>query len=273
MAPGGNVLLYRDLAMRLGSDQPLYGLQAQGLDGKTDFYTTFEEMATHYVAEMRKLQPEGPYYLAGYCLGGNICVEIARQLEDAGQEVALLAMLESYNMAAVSDLEKYSSPFYRYYHKVQNLKYHFDNMISPRNASKMAFLKQKFAVEKSRAKMSLLSKWSNVAGSFTDISASKLPYIVMDSIHDAALEAYIPRPISARGILFRPEKDFAGFDDPAYGWSDIFPDGLEVEHFPASPRGMLVDPYVKKLARKLRRKIREAAGRVDHEEKESVEVV
>ncbi len=270
---GGNVLLYRDLALHLGSNQPLYGLQAQGLDGKTDFYTRFEDMAAHYVSEMRKLQPEGPYYLAGYCLGGNICVEIARQLESQGQEVALLAMLESYNMASVSDLEKYSTPFYRYYHKMQNIKYHFDNMMSPRNARKLSFLKQKFAVEKSRAKMSLLTKWSNVAGSFTDISSSKLPYIVMDSIHDTALELYVPNPVSARGILFRPEKDFAGFDDPAYGWTHIFPDGLEIEHFPASPRGMLVEPYVKKLARKLRRKIQEAAGREMNEEHEAVEVI
>src|SRR6185437_255162 len=61
----GHVLFYRDLAVRLGSDQPVYAFQPQGLDGTKPPHKRMEEMASHYINEMRALQPEGPYYLAG----------------------------------------------------------------------------------------------------------------------------------------------------------------------------------------------------------------
>src|SRR5581483_10772790 len=73
----GNVLLYRQLGRHLGPDQPVYGLQAQGLDGETDFECRFEDIAAHYVQEIQTVQPEGPYYLGGYCLGGTLALEMA----------------------------------------------------------------------------------------------------------------------------------------------------------------------------------------------------
>ena len=93
---GGTVLRFRDLAEHLGPDQPFYGVQAQGLDGERPFHTRVEEMATFYVKEIRQLQPEGPYYIGGYSLGGLIAFEMARQLLGEGQEVALLALFDAY---------------------------------------------------------------------------------------------------------------------------------------------------------------------------------
>ena len=79
-AAGGNVLTYFDLARHLGPDQPVYGLQARGLDGKQPPHNCLEEMARDYIAEIRQLQPEGPYYLGGTSWGGMIAFEIAQQL-------------------------------------------------------------------------------------------------------------------------------------------------------------------------------------------------
>src|SRR5207249_8294245 len=95
-AAGGNVLEYRDLARLLGPDQPFYGLQAKGLDGKSEPHTTIKEMASHYIREMRELQPEGPYLIGGRSSGGTIAFEMACQLSAAGQEVGLLALLDTY---------------------------------------------------------------------------------------------------------------------------------------------------------------------------------
>ena len=67
---GGNVLIYRDLARYLGSDQPVYGLQSQGLDGEQPFQTRIEDMACHYLKEVKAIQPQGPYLFGGYCMGG-----------------------------------------------------------------------------------------------------------------------------------------------------------------------------------------------------------
>lgn len=67
----GNVLFYRDLSERLGSDIPFYGLQSQGIDGNVPPLESVEEMARKYVQEIRGHQPEGPYQIGGYCLGGT----------------------------------------------------------------------------------------------------------------------------------------------------------------------------------------------------------
>lgn len=93
-AEGGEVLFYRDFARLLGSDQPVYGIQALGLDGSRPPLESIEEMARHYVSEVRAIQPEGPYYLGGHCYGGVIVFEMAQQLTRAGQDVAFLGMLD-----------------------------------------------------------------------------------------------------------------------------------------------------------------------------------
>ena len=92
---GGNLLVYRDLAIALGSDQPVYGLQPRGLDGKYAPFNRIEDMAAHYFAQIRKLQPHGPYFLAGLSSGGATAWEIAQLLQAQGQKVALLALFDS----------------------------------------------------------------------------------------------------------------------------------------------------------------------------------
>jgi thioesterase domain-containing protein/acyl carrier protein len=96
---GGNVLCYRELSNYLGTDQPVYGIQAKGLyddEEKQKLPTIFEEMAAHYINLIRTIQPEGPYYLAGLSAGGAIAFEMAQQLLAQGQKVAMLAMFETY---------------------------------------------------------------------------------------------------------------------------------------------------------------------------------
>jgi amino acid adenylation domain-containing protein len=91
---GGNVLCYAPLSRALGDDFPIYGLQAQGLDGTLAPFTDIGDMATHYLGEMEAVAPEGPYYLGGWSLGGVIAFEMARQLRERGKEVKLLVMID-----------------------------------------------------------------------------------------------------------------------------------------------------------------------------------
>ncbi len=92
---GGGVVGYADLARALGSEQPFYGLQAEGLDGACEPDTTIEAMASRYVEAMRSMQPHGPYYLGGYCFGGIVAYEMARQLEAQDEPVPLLAIISA----------------------------------------------------------------------------------------------------------------------------------------------------------------------------------
>ena len=86
--------MYRGLVDYLGPDQPLYGLQAAGLNGGPAI-TQLKEMATLYVEGIQMVQPEGPYYLLGLSVGGMIAVEIARLLQQQGHKVALLGMIDA----------------------------------------------------------------------------------------------------------------------------------------------------------------------------------
>ncbi|MDK3019170.1 type I polyketide synthase [Pseudodonghicola flavimaris] len=91
----GNVLNLRHLALMLGRDRPVWGLQARGLIGGDEPHHRMEEAAADYIAELRQVQPQGPYLLGGFSGGGITAYEMARQLEDAGEEVALLVMLDT----------------------------------------------------------------------------------------------------------------------------------------------------------------------------------
>src|SRR5262249_29683069 len=92
---GGDVLWgYANLATHLGAHQPLYGIRSRGQVGLDEF-NNLEEMAAFYVEQVRQFQPKGPYLLGGYCFGGNVAYEMARQFRKAGDDVALVLLLDS----------------------------------------------------------------------------------------------------------------------------------------------------------------------------------
>ncbi|HET8937022.1 MAG TPA: SDR family NAD(P)-dependent oxidoreductase [Polyangiales bacterium] len=91
----GNVMNLRHLAGLVGEDRPFHGVQARGLMGREEPHETFEEMASDYLAEIRAVQPNGPYLLGGFSGGGIAAYEIARQLVEAGEQVPLLVLLDT----------------------------------------------------------------------------------------------------------------------------------------------------------------------------------
>ena len=93
---GGNVLIFAQLARLLGPDQPFYGLQARGLDGKETPFNSVPEMARHFAKEILQVCPQGPYVVAGACTGGLIAYEIAQMLTTQGKHVSLL-MLDTWH--------------------------------------------------------------------------------------------------------------------------------------------------------------------------------
>ncbi|MDQ0418061.1 nonribosomal peptide synthetase DhbF [Croceifilum oryzae] len=93
---GGLSWCYAGLMTTLGVDYPIYGLQARGIARKDVMPKSIEEMAADYIEHMKEIQPEGPYYLLGWSLGGNVIHAMATQLQRQGNEVALVAMLDAY---------------------------------------------------------------------------------------------------------------------------------------------------------------------------------
>jgi amino acid adenylation domain-containing protein len=93
---GLNVLLFNTLALGMDSDQPVYGLQAKGLNGIDEPLSNIVDIAAHYNAAIMAQNPTGPYALAGYSFGGIIAFEMAKQLEEQGKQVKMLAMFDTY---------------------------------------------------------------------------------------------------------------------------------------------------------------------------------
>lgn len=94
----GEVLGFRSLADRLNPEQPVYALQSLGLDGRADPLGSIDEIAAHYIDEIRRIQPHGPYQLGGYSFGGRVAYVMARRLRQVGEEVSLLALIDSFSL-------------------------------------------------------------------------------------------------------------------------------------------------------------------------------
>ncbi|CAO3566687.1 unnamed protein product [Mortierella alpina] len=86
---------YRGLVKHLHPEQPLYGLQARGLDGKSPMATSIEEMTLDYIDHIRTIQPQGPYHLLGWSFGGKVAHSIAVELQRQGDCVSLLAIMDT----------------------------------------------------------------------------------------------------------------------------------------------------------------------------------
>jgi thioesterase domain-containing protein len=91
----GEVLLYRNLALRLRRDRPIYAIRPLSRNGCPIVHTRLGEMAACYADEIRKIQPHGPYFVAGLCTGGLIALEIARQLESEGERIGLVGLIDT----------------------------------------------------------------------------------------------------------------------------------------------------------------------------------
>jgi amino acid adenylation domain-containing protein len=96
----GETLAYRNLAHRLRADQPIYGIYPLAADGVAMVHTRIPAMAAHYVERIRSVQPQGPYLLAGLCAGGVVAFEMARQLQQQGQAIGAVVLIDASDVAA-----------------------------------------------------------------------------------------------------------------------------------------------------------------------------
>jgi acyl transferase domain-containing protein/acyl carrier protein len=249
---GGTILIYRDLAMRLGPDQPCYGLQAQGIPGNKPFLTRVEDMASLYIDEIRKIRPKGPYLLGGYCLGGTIAFEMAQQLYKQGQKEILVFLMETYNFWSIRD-ESLSEKT-RYH--LQRAKFHLLNFLLLGAKEKTRFLIEKAKVAKNRT-----SVWQGMLASkfglrLDEGNGLSLSLSRLWETNDQAAVDYVPRIYPGKVTQFLPVKDYHRYCDQRASYSGLAAGGVETRRLPVYPAGMLVEPFVKILAEELSGAIR-----------------
>jgi phthiocerol/phenolphthiocerol synthesis type-I polyketide synthase E len=254
---GGNVLIYRDLSRHLGSDQPFYGLQSQGLDGTSPPLTTIEEMAALYVAEIRKVSPHGPYYLGGYCMGGTVAFEVAQQLSVQGQQVSLLALFDTMDWSKIPA----ASVWTRSYQVIQRLTFHVANFLCLDLAGMVKFFREKLEILGDR-----LPLWMGMQ--LAKLDPQRLRRTMPESralgrlwqLNDRACISYVPRSYPGRITDFRPRKQYQRYSKPEAKWDLLAKGGQEIIVLPVYPAGMLVEPFVKHLAVVLQDSIDSAAA-------------
>jgi amino acid adenylation domain-containing protein len=251
---GGNVLLYRELAARLASGRPVYGLQSRGLDGKSKPLETIEEMARAYVSDIEQAGWTGPYCLAGYCLGGMIAFEMARLLRRSGAKVGLVAMLDTYNPAEANESSRLSMV-------IERAGFHASNLLQagPRHLGK--YVMEKIRVAKDGELANLLGmrskepeKQSDAGGEISHSRETNFQ-IAVQQVNDLAVTRYRPEPYDGRIVVFKPKVNYSGLSDPMMGWAKLGREGVEIEELPVNPHAMLVEPFVEHLAAALDKRL------------------
>lgn len=249
-ALGGNVLEYYDLAHYLGKAQPFYGFQSAGLDGKHAAHTCVEDMAAHYIKEMRELQPAGPYFIGGRSLGGMIAFEMARQLRVQGEEIGLLALLDTYPSGYAKLLRDQTTLHAGFDRAVSRTKAHLANLSSLSLSDKVSYLvaKSKFAPRKMKSHV-----WRRVYSSFANVGRP-LPRALQDikELNSLAVREYVPQVYDGHVTLFWASSDLRASVDFVEGWRALAGGGIDVKEIPGSHLDIVKEPHVQELASKLK---------------------
>ncbi len=254
---GGMFWGYANLSRHLGVDQPLYAFKSRGMDGLPE-WPTIEEIASNYVADLRAHQPRGPYLLGGYCFGGIVAYEMARQLREQGEEIALLALINGSppNTSYQKDRNFWSPLWVAKF--LGNFSYWLSCFLfrwSWRERSE--FLRWKFRLVRKRRQDAAAQNHAEVAlgdvDQLVDLAAYSEERRALWRAHVKALMAYRPKGYPGKITLIRTRGHplFCSFDF-RYGWGELARDGVEVKIVRGGHGNVLAEPYVASVAAALR---------------------
>jgi aspartate racemase len=225
----GGLLRYRLLAGYLGPDHPVYGFEASSLDGGTVPIRTLEEIADDYVRELKELQPEGPYYLCGYCAAGALTLEIAQRLHAAGGPVKLVAIIDGACPRPTALVDRVARNLGRI------------RMLRPRDVAgflgrRLTNLALDLAYRLSlRLRRPLLTAFQGHHG-----------------VLSHATRHYRPGRYPGRITLIRSMQERRAARDPFLGWDAVAAGGVELRWVPGDHFTIMQEPLVGQLAAELR---------------------
>jgi aspartate racemase len=245
----GGLLQFQKLAQHIGTDQPFYGLEAIGMDGKQPIPETIEEMAAHYIQEIRAFQPEAPYLLGGLCFGGKVALEMAQQLQAQEQEVALLVLFNTFTSDAIQRLPLWQ----RFSNHLINLLQKGPAFAINKTQGKINWLRNRYRENLKNRRMEMVIKSAQTSGRILSYQERHLP---VAQAHLKADETYIPKTYSGKVILFQTEGDLIppeGYSiDPQWGWGKFAGGGLEIYVVPGGHNAVFTDVNIPAQAEKLR---------------------
>ncbi|MEM9190896.1 MAG: amino acid adenylation domain-containing protein [Myxococcota bacterium] len=242
---GGHVLFAARFLDEWREPIGLFGLQARGLDGRSEPFSSMEEAVATYVPLIREQQPAGPYVLGGPSQGGLLALEVARALQALGEEVAMVVMFDSW------------APGYpRRLSRIGRAVDHLSEIRQLPWTERRAYLRSRVERRLRRLREDWMEYRFDEEGD---------EGVVIDTLrrvqaaNEAIADRYTPRYFPGRILAFRaavpPKSPGYRFDDPTCGWSS-FADTVEVVEVNASHHEMLDGDAVTDIARELEQRMR-----------------
>jgi thioesterase domain-containing protein/acyl carrier protein len=240
---GLNVLNFGDLARHVDEEQPVFGLQARGLDGIEQPMDDITEIARHYINEILEHNPAGPYAIGGYSFGGYVAIEMRKQLEAMGKKVKMLAIFDTNAINAIYNKNLSEKIFKKITRQVP--KFFWFTRLFFRHP-KTITLYQLTYLQRQFYKMGLMKK-----------PVSTGVYAQFDKInekHLIAFKKYRLAPFDDRLYLFKSRIHIYFIDDQKYlGWAKYAKKGVLVYDVPGDHKTMFEPPNVKEFAGILQR--------------------
>jgi len=224
---------YYNLSRHLGTDQPLVALQLFDPAINRDFFPlSIEAIATEYVQLIHKIQPSGPYNLFGWCVGGVVAFEVARQLTEIGEEVSLLAMIDTWAPGHSARIAKWRAKLADYSYRWQLISADW-HRVRTHQQNIREFLRQRTIIKKFINMFEHNKDYKSNATVPSALHGESLTAEQYDnwllSYLEAASKFYQPQVYSGKITLLCSEQEPRGlFLDPKMGWGDFTKEEVEI---------------------------------------------
>ncbi|MEU4813018.1 amino acid adenylation domain-containing protein [Nocardia fluminea] len=262
---GGNVLCYLELSKYLPDGQPLYGLQAAGLETGSTPAESIAEMASNYIAALRRVQPSGPYHLGGWSLGGMVAFEMARQLSEAGHEVGTLTLIDTMTVRHGDGMPVPEHALYEFF---------LWELLWLARGADTAVIEIPRQLDTDDAVFDFILATAVEAGVLPPTGSRALVRRLFEVFVAGwrAIDAYRPQAYDGDITLLRaalplpqvlrPAHDRAGtlHRDPTNGWDAYATGHLEVIEVPGDHLTLIQSPHVAEVAARLARLLEQAAA-------------
>ncbi len=258
-----NTGIYYSLAKCLGPEQPVYSLQLFDPSVKnTALPDSLEEIAARYIELLKRVQPQGPYSLMGWCVAGALAFEVARQLTQANEEVSHLFLMDSWVPRYIARLPWLRRVIAEYSLRLQFILTDWTRVLTGRQ-SVWNFLKNRQLVIKMQESMNATdprpadtepapTQYANIE----DYDQWLLHYL------ERTTAKYEPKVYSRRITLFRSRREPTGlWFDPLAGWGQFTSAGVDMHMLDGNHFTMFQEPGVTKMAADIETKINAADAR------------
>jgi thioesterase domain-containing protein/acyl carrier protein len=238
---GGSIMGLGLLSRYLGIDRPIYAFQSYDVSEPVQLTSRLEQVAAQYIAEIRTKQSHGPYFLLGHSSGGMIAFEMAQQLRQQGEQVALLGMLDTYQFTYYTEMSEKLR--YKLRQAARTMKLHVQEILH--NGRPLSYIWGR-----------IKSKYLRIAYAVYHLAGRELPpsLVAVEHLNWFTVRHYKPAPYPGSLVLFRALNREAHEDgDYLLGWGGLAKGGIEVYDIPGTHEEMGWEPNVRVLAKAINR--------------------